>query len=261
MPDQFLLAIVFGLIVAAGSYYARFLTLSGSLATFALAVVVFGIGGWQWTVPILTFFVSSSILSKLGKKDKDQFDALFEKSSTRDWGQVAANGGVAGAIVVLSALFPVYDFYSMYLGAIAAVTADTWGTEIGLLSKGKTVSILTMKPVPQGTSGGVSEDGVLGGVAGAALIALSGYFWYPDLLTAFGVVLAGALGSALDSILGASLQGQYLCGVCGKTTERRVHCARPAQRTRGLAWMNNDVVNGICAAVGAAVVWLAEMLR
>ena len=256
MPGQFLLAIAFGLIVSAASYRARFLTLSGAIATFALAVIVFGIGGWQWTAPILTFFVSSSLLSKFGRKRKDQFSSMFEKSSTRNWGQVAANGGVPVILLVFSALFPVYDFYSLYLGAIAAVTADTWGTEIGLLSKGKTVSILTMKPVSQGTSGGVSEDGVLGGVAGAALIALSGYFWYPDLRTAFIIVLAGAVGSLIDSILGGTLQGQYQCGVCGKTAERKIHCTQLTQRSRGFVWMNNDVVNGVCAVVGAVVVWV-----
>lgn len=260
MPLQLLLAIAFGLIVAVVSYSLRFLTASGALATFLLAVVVFGLGGWQWTVPILTFFVCSSLWSKIGRSRKAEFELLFDKSGRRDWGQVLANGGVAGILVILSSLYPLYDLYPLYLGAIAAVTADTWGTEIGLLSKGTTVSVLTFKAVERGTSGGVSESGLLGGAAGAILIALSGYYWYVDDRTAMVIVIAGVFGSLADSILGATLQGQYRCGVCGKATERRVHCAQQTQRERGLDLITNDVVNGLCSIVGAATAWASTLL-
>jgi uncharacterized protein (TIGR00297 family) len=255
MPSQILLAIVLGLIVAVASYCLRFLTASGALATFLLAVVVFGLGGWQWTVPILTFFVSSSLWSKRGGSRKAQFELLFDKSSRRDSSQVVANGGAAAVLVLLSSIHPLYDLYPLYLGAIAAVTADTWGTEIGLLSKGATVSLLTLKPVDRGTSGGVSENGFLAGIAGAIVIALSGYFWYADDRTAIVVVIAGTLGSLADSILGGTIQGQYRCAVCGKLTERRRHCGQRTQPYRGLAVVTNDVVNGACSIVGAIAVW------
>jgi len=255
MPSQILLAIVLGLIVAVASYYLRFLTASGALATFLLAVVVFGLGGWQWTVPILMFFVSSSLWSKIGRNRKAQFELLFDKSIRRDWAQVVANGGAAGILVILSSFYPLYDLYPLYLGAIAAVTADTWGTEIGLLSKGATVSLLTLKPVDRGTSGGVSENGLLAGIAGAIVIALSGYFWYADDRTAIVVVIAGTLGSLVDSILGGTIQGQYRCAVCEKPTERKRHCSRAATCVRGFRWVNNDVVNLLCAVAGVAVVW------
>ncbi len=260
MPLQLLLAIAFGLIVAVASYYLRFLTASGALAAFLLAVVVFGIGGWQWTAPILTFFVSSSLWSKIGRGRKAEFDLLFDKSSTRDWGQVVANGGGAAILLILSSLYPLYDLYPLYLGAIAAVTADTWGTEIGLLSKGATISLPTFKPVDRGTSGGVSENGLLGGIAGAIVIALSGYYWYADDRTAIVVVIAGAVGSLADSILGGTIQGQYRCAVCGKLTERRLHCGQRSQRARGLALVTNDVVNGACSVVGAIAVWVLTLL-
>ena len=260
MLEQFLLGILFGIVIAVASYHMRFLDLSGAVATFILAVIIFGIGASAWTVPILAFFVSSSLLSRYGKRRKQQFELVFEKSSTRDWGQVAANGGVAGLLVLASAAFPVYDFYSLYLGAVAAVTADTWGTEIGLLTKGRTVSIVALRPVEKGSSGGVSEAGVMGGLAGAGLIALLGWFWYPDVHTAMIVVVAGGIGSAADSLLGATLQAQFECVVCGKRTERRYHCAQAAQRVGGIGWLNNDVVNLVCALAGAAGVWVLTIL-
>jgi uncharacterized protein (TIGR00297 family) len=168
---------------------------------------------------------------------------------------VAANGGVAGILVICSALSPYYDLYLIYLGAVAAVTADTWGTEIGLLSKGNTVSLLTWRTIEKGRSGGVSEAGVIGGIVGGGVIAASGYAWFADLRGAMAVVAAGAIGSLVDSLLGAALQVQYRCGVCGKITERMNHCGRPAERIRGLTWMNNDVVNAICSLTGAVAAW------
>jgi uncharacterized protein (TIGR00297 family) len=256
MPSQLLLGAFFAFVVAAGSYALRFLTLSGAIAALFLGVIVFGIGGWQWAVPILTFFLLSSLLSKYGRSRKEQYDAIFAKSRTRNWNQVAANGSVAGAMVLLSALRPACDFYPIYLGALAAVTADTWGTEIGVLTKRRTLSIQSMRPVSPGTSGGISEIGTLAGAIGAAFIALSGYAWYSDLKTVFVVLVAGMAGSFIDSVFGATLQVQYRCEVCGKQTERSVHCGRHTARVSGVAWINNDFVNLICSLVGALTAWI-----
>ena len=172
MTSQLLLGAFFAFIVAVGSYVFRFLTLSGTIATFLLGAIVFGIGGWQWAVPILTFFLLSSVLSRYGRSRKKQFDTLFGKSYTRDWAQVASNGGLAGTLVLLSILFPIYDFYPIFLGVLAAVTADTWGTEIGVLTKGRTLSVLSMQPVSPGTSGGISQTGIFRTSEGSRSMAM-----------------------------------------------------------------------------------------
>jgi len=253
MPSQLLLGAFFACIIAAGSYAYRFLTLSGAIATLSLGVIVFGIGGWQWAVPILTFFLLSSLLSKYGRSRKEQYDAIFGKSYTRDWGQVAANGGIPGVIVLLSAFFPIYDFYPFYLGALAAVTADTWGTEIGILTRGRTLSVVSLQPVSPGTSGGISQNGTIAGAIGAVVIALSGYAWFLDLKTALVILLAGMAGSLIDSIVGATLQVQFRCEVCGKQTERKVHCGRQTTKLAGVSWIDNDIVNFFCSLVGALI--------
>ena len=255
MADRFLTAALFGLIVAVSAFLARFLTRSGAIATSLLALIIYDVGGWQWAVPIVTFFVLSSLLSKYGRPRKKAFDHVFEKSSTRDWGQVVANGGVAGLVAILSGLYPLYDFYPIYLGALAAVTADTWGTEIGVLAKGKTVSILSFKPVEPGTSGGISEYGTVGGAIGAAVVALSGYPWYTELRTTLIVIGGGVVGSFVDSLMGATVQAQFRCGVCGKITERKLHCGSATELYHGTRWIGNDVINGVCALVGAVVAW------
>ena len=256
MNGQYLMAALFGALVAVASYSARFLTWTGSVATFILAFVIYGTGGWQWTVPIVVFFVLSSLLWKYGKSRKIKFEQSFEKSDTRDWGQVFANGGVAGLVALAAGLLPQYDFYPIYLGALAAVTADTWGTELGVLAGGRTYSVVTLQPVEAGTSGGVSEAGTIAGACGALVIAFAGYPWYTEMRTAVLVVTGGIAGSLVDSLLGGTLQSQFRCTACGSNSERRTHCDQPTILVRGLSWIGNDVVNVCCSLTGAATVWL-----
>jgi uncharacterized protein (TIGR00297 family) len=248
--EQFQYGILLSLGIAFLSYYFRFLSISGSAATILLASTIFGIGGWKWTIPILVFFIFSSILSKIGKGKKQHIEHIFEKSSTRDWGQVAANGGIAGLIVLLQYFFQDFNFYPYYIGAIAAVTADTWGTEIGIWFQWKTVSISCLKIVEPGTNGGVSLIGFLGGVLGAFIVAISSVYWLESRLVLIAVY-AGFFGSLVDSWLGGTLQATYRCTKCNKITERQIHCVAKTEFYKGIQWCNNDVVNWICAFSGA----------
>lgn len=255
-PQQYTVGIGLSLFIAVVSFYARFLTASGAVATFLFASLIFGIGGWRWTVPILTFFVLSSLLSRIGRSRKREFEDVFEKSGHRDHGQVAANGGVAGMVALLAFIFPSRDLYPLYLGAVAAVTADTWGTEIGLLARGRTFLITSWEAVAPGTNGGVTIIGLLGGLAGATVIAASASLWGIDWKTGALIAAGGFAGSIVDSILGATIQARFQCRVCGKGTERDQHCSQPTKRIGGVGWLRNDAVNWLCALSGAVVMML-----
>ena len=254
-----------GLVIGVASYRAGFLTVSGSVATFLLASTIYGLGGWKWTVPILAFFVLSSLLSKTGKARKQELSDLFEKGSTRDAGQVFANGGIAGLLAVAAFAFPGWDLYPVYLASVAGVTADTWGTEIGVMARGKTYLITSWKRVAPGVNGGVSVAGLIGGLVGSAVVVSIAAVWLSSFRAALFACCAGFLGSVVDSLLGATLQATYRCSVCGKVTEKRVHCREPAEiaasgssphLVRGLGWMNNDAVNWFCALSSALVALL-----
>lgn len=260
-------ALIAAAIVSLISYFARFLTLSGAAATFLLAVPIYGLGGWRWTVPILTFFISSSLLSRVKADRKKELSSMFAKSSRRDAGQVAANGGIAGLLVLIWWYSGQEIFYLVYLGAICAVTADTWSTELGILSGKEPRLITNFAVVPRGTSGAVTALGTLAGLLGCVLIFFSGLAWY-DLISAevgsrvslFVLLLfSGTLANLVDSLLGATLQAQYGCAGCGKITERRTHCrGAPTIVVRGRRWITNDVLNFLCSAVGAAVAFMAS---
>jgi uncharacterized membrane protein len=67
------------------------------------------------------------------------------------------------------------------------------------------------------------------------------------------ITFAGLVGSLLDSILGATIQGIYRCPQCDKETERHpVHlCGSETTLIRGWRWLNNDLVNFIASVSGA----------
>ncbi len=266
---------VLGALVAGVSYRQHLLSLSGAVATFLLAIIVYGTGGLMYTLPIVAFFLLSSALSRLGRHRKRAFDGVFEKSSTRDAMQVIANGGIAGLIVVLAYIVPWDGWYPLYLASLAAATADTWSTELGVLARGRPRSILTLRPVPPGTSGGVSLAGTVGGALGAAVVSAIGLASArigdvsnfmadvsnfmadasgitPHAMQALLLLTAcGLVGSLVDSILGATVQAQYSCGFCGAQTEQRTHCHLPTTLQRGHRAMTNDIVNIACTLAGA----------
>lgn len=243
--NNFLLGMALAGAVAIVSYKMKLLTSDGSVAVFLLASFIFGFGGWQWSVPILVFFFTSSFLSKVKKKARADVEQFFEKSSKRDFMQVLANGGIGGALVIANAIYPYEKFYLIYMVSLSVVCADTWATEIGTLRNAHTYNILTFKPIEQGMSGGVSLRGSLGALLGAVVIAISGAYWIDNNLTFYFVLIiaSGFAGNYIDSIYGASLQLQYQCGECGKLTERKIHCGRDTAKYRGINRLNNDAVN------------------
>jgi len=264
----FTFGIGLALLVAVVSYYFHFLSGSGAVATFLLGAIVFGTGRWEFSLPILLFFLLSSLLSKIGRKWKQKFADSFQKGGRRDLGQVLANGGVAGVIMLLWNYFPDDVWYFAFVGSIAAVTADTWATEIGVFSKISPRDILTFKQVPPGTSGGVTFLGLAGGLLGSCIIVLTGSFvtrrydFITPAVALFAFIVgAGLLGSIVDSIIGATVQAQYRCPSCGKITEKREHCqGNPTTLVSGYRLIDNDMVNGICALSGAVISGIAYKL-
>ncbi|MCZ6776253.1 MAG: DUF92 domain-containing protein [Ignavibacteria bacterium] len=134
MTEQALLGVFYAAIISIISFAVRFLTLGGAVSQFVLGSIVLGLGGWQWTVPMLAFFLFSSLLSILGKPNKIRAASVYEKSYCRDGSQVFANGGVGGLIALLWYLLQDDFWFIAYLGSIGAAAADTWETEIAFVS-------------------------------------------------------------------------------------------------------------------------------
>jgi len=244
--SDFGLAFLLAFLISAFSIKMKFLDFGGSAVTFFLALFIFGIGGWKWTIPILTFFILSSLLSKLADKvNGETTQQIFEKGSKRDYKQVLANGGVPLLVCILSVIIPLnIDWYLIYLLAVSISTADTWSTEFGTLFARNVYMITSFKKVEAGISGGISVIGTVGGIIGSIVIVLSGLL-FVQLTTnqVFWIVLFAFGGNFVDSLLGASLQVIYKCSKCGKLTEKKTHCNMETNYFKGIKFIDNDVVN------------------
>ncbi len=259
---RLLLGAALAFAAAFGSYCFKLLTRSGALAAFVLGFVVFGLGGWQWALVLIAFFVSSSFWSLVFRKKKKAAEQMYAKGGRRDAGQVLANGGLAGSFVLLQFFLP--DSALCWLGfcaALAAANADTWATELGVLNRRKPLLITNGKAVEPGTSGAISLVGTLASAAGAAFIAILGCLLHPTgietgsaLACLLILLLAGMFGSLVDSALGATLQAIYYCSNCQKETEKHpLHdCGSETRLLRGKKWMTNDLVNFCCTLSASA---------
>jgi len=231
-------------IVAILSYRFHFLNLGGSMMAFLMGSIIFSFGGWTYTFPILVFFISSSILSKIGKTKKKLLEVSYQKSGARDFYQVLANGGLAIVIVLIAYFSGNKSIYYIYIASLAAATADTWGTELGIFSKLKPILITNLKPVPPGTSGAISFLGSVSALFGSFIIVLTGSLVYNvNPYQMIVVSFIGYSGSLIDSILGATIQGQFKCNTCGIITERKSHCQTKTLLQKGNSQVNNDLVN------------------
>jgi uncharacterized membrane protein len=107
----------------------------------------------------------------------------------------------------------------------AAVAADTFSSELGILSKSRPrlITSWNLRQVPPGTNGGVTFGGIMAGVLGSLIIvtasmafipfcppssSVSGGGWTFSQRIRFTIAMTlwGALGSILDSFLGGWLQ-------------------------------------------------------
>ena len=247
------------------AYRAKSLSRDGAFAAALMGTIIFGLGGWQWAVLLLAFFVTSSALTHIFKNRKKDLDEKYSKGGQRDAGQVFSNGGLAALIVLFHAFYPqTFWAWPVFAGTLAAVNADTWATELGVLNPNPPRLLTDLrKRVERGTSGGVSLYGTIAALFGAALIGyLAAVLFTTDRLAIFILVtLAGLLGSLFDSLLGGTVQAIYFCPTDQKETEKHpLHtCGTPTIQIRGWKWLNNDLVNVGCSC--SAVVFIGLLMH
>src|ERR1044071_8228849 len=261
---QILYGFVLAIIVAYLAYRAHSLDKSGAFAAALVGTVIFGLGGGQWAILLLLFFITSSGLSRAFKKRKQGLNEKFSKGSERDAGQVFGNGGLATLFAAVHAFYPVSLLpWVGFAASLAAVNADTWATELGVLNPAPPRMITDLrKRVEKGTSGGISLGGTLASLLGAAIIAVPAA-WFTDHWLLFPLItVAGLAGSLFDSFLGGTVQAMYFCPTDQKETEKHpLHtCGTETIHIRGWTWLDNDWVNFACSAFAALAALLVIAL-
>lgn len=263
--------------VSAAAWRAGALTKSGALSATAVGALVLWAGGLAWAVLLLVFFVSGSALTRWRRRRREL--ASGSRSGGRDAYQVLANGGVAALAAAMRLVTDAQGAASattagpaagawvwdaLVAGSLAAMMADTWATEVGLLSGARPVLLVGWRPVEPGRSGAVSAPGTLAGLAGAAVLAGLSLAARGSTALAAGALAGGMTGLLADSLLGATLQGRWRCVRCGACVEvprrHRRRCLGPVVQESGLAWLDNDAVNAVASLTGGVVAALAAGL-
>jgi uncharacterized protein (TIGR00297 family) len=258
--------LLIGLILASSiavlAYKHGSLSFSGGVGATIVGTLIFAMGGLTWAVLLIAFFVTSSALSHYHARAKEPLAEKFQKGHRRDLGQVLANGGLGALLALAYAFSPQPIVFAAFVGAMATVNADTWATELGVLSKAAPRLITSGRVVAVGTSGGVTWLGTLVALSGAFLIGVLAWIFasftdYASHITptlVFIAAVAGLLGSLFDSLLGATVQAIYYCDFDQKETESAIHrCGHPNRLIRGWRWLDNDWVNFLASIVGCMV--------
>lgn len=191
------------------SYALRALDLLGAVASFFLGLEVALLGGVAWLAVMTAFPILGVLATRVGHRAKQELRVVESQGGERGVGNVLGNG-LAGALVALALLLdpivPPQAAALAFATAIAAVTADTLASELGVLARSARTILPPFAPAAPGTNGAVSILGQAAAALGASTIALASA-WLLDLgALAWVAALFGFLGCQVDSVLGATLE-------------------------------------------------------
>lgn len=246
-------------ILAAGAVYsiaAGKLTVPAALTGVALALCVYGGGGFTGMAMMTSFFIVGSAATSWKFRWKQQQGLAESEKGKRKAMQVVANAGVAAIAGLLFFLTPKAEgcfvsapggmfafigrlspslglplLWVMMAAAFAAATADTLSSELGNIYGRKYYNILSLRRDQRGLNGVISLEGTLCGLAGSLLIGIIAAAGFGGGLPIVLIVaLTGTIGNLTDSILGGTL-------------ERK-------------GWIGNNTVNFLNTAVAALSVLL-----
>ncbi|RLN50409.1 hypothetical protein BBJ29_000933 [Phytophthora kernoviae] len=246
------------------------LDVSGAIAASFVGFLTLS-SSYRFGVLLLGFYFSGSKLTKVRSSVKQQLDANYKPGGQRSAGQVLACSLLATFIAVYTFLqfgdddVPI-DFtaakahsylLASYIGHYACCAADTWASELGVLSQSKPRLITTLRRVPPGTNGAVS-------VLGLAVSALGGTFigvlYYAGSLLSGSAqaqvitlgAVTGLFGSVFDSVLGATVQATYFDRASRKICDESA-VGGDVEHVCGVDLLSNEQVNVVSVLVTTAI--------
>ena len=240
-----------GTVLAGIALKKKALTAPGTILAWSLCLLITYTGGAAaFTILAVTFLLT--ILADRYAGRRADPGMVRRKSGTRDATRVFCNVGTGAAAILFMLISGKRFWFTVYAAVMAETFADSLASKIGPLSNNEPIDICTLKRVSRGLSGGITLAGSLMEFAGAFIIALI-YLLF-EVLTpqpalhqsamAAGIILfSGFAGAMFDSVLGSKLQVKYICPICGRITEREMHCGITTAHLSGSRAINNDTVN------------------
>jgi uncharacterized protein (TIGR00297 family) len=208
----------------------KLLTPAGLLHAWVLGVLIWGTLGWQGYIVVMFYFLVGSSVTRIGMAQKEA-EGIAEKRSGARGPENVWGSALTGALCAVGTLIVGSPYRELlllgYVASFCTKLSDTTASEVGKAYGKRTFLITTLQPVARGTEGAVSLEGTLAGIVASAAIAFVG--WGVGLMNLAGILfclVAAFIATNLESLIGATLQGQF-------------------------DWMTNEVVNVINTLLGA----------
>ncbi len=225
-------ALAVNVLVAWLGLHAATVTRAGAVTGALIGTLIFVTAGWAGWMLLLATFLIASASSRLGWQRKTLLGIAEERGGRRGPGNAIANTGFAAIAASMSAFTDARDPALLAcVAALAAGGSDTVASEIGKAWGSRTYLVTTLRTVRPGTTGGVSLEGTVAGIAGALILAIIAFTLGLIPGAQLAPVVAGAtIGAFAESALGATLEDSGI--------------------------LNNDLLNFLNTAIAAAAALL-----
>lgn len=224
-PAKALQVLAVGL-VGVITYRKDMLNAAGAFTAVAMGSLIVLFTNFYWLLLLFALLGLGSAATRWKFKEKSAGKVSEKAGGRRSTRNVIANGATPAVLAVAAPFIAAYEPWGpqvagvTYVSAIAVAASDTFASEFGSLAK-RVRMITTFKLVPAGVDGGVSWQGQLAALAGGFIISGLGALFLGVLtpgelrmpITPFTLVLPtlmGFLGCQVDSVLGATLEGEGL---------------------------------------------------
>ena len=228
MHDRLPLAIGVNLVFAWAAWRTHAVTRSGAIVGWLIGTTMWLTTGPRgWTMLAVTF-LAAAVTTRMGIRRKILLGIAEARGGRRGPGNAIANTSLAAWAGLISCGLP--DPTLARIALVAALTtaaSDTVASEIGKAWGRRTWLITSMRRVPPGTSGALSLEGTVAGVASAAALAgIGAALGLVPVTTCVAIAMAAVFAALVESVLGATLEGPGL--------------------------LNNDALNFVNTGLGAA---------
>jgi uncharacterized protein (TIGR00297 family) len=209
------LAVIIAFTFGYFSYRFKTADVSGLFSGALVGVVLIVFADVRWFLVMLVFFILGAVSTRWKYEYKLRMGVEQSHGGARGYLNVFANGSVALAAAVLWGVTQNTIFLALFVGSVASAAADTMASEIGVCG-GRPYLITTFQKVPTGTNGGVTLLGEGISLIGAVIVSLSAYLMGVITLPVAGFcILAGFVGTNIDSVVGAILENRGYIGNAG----------------------------------------------
>lgn len=232
VPDitTIIMIVIISLLISMIAFKKKVLDQGGSVLAFLICFISGTLGHLTWLLLLLIFVGSSFLSTRFAIVYKKALGVEESDEGTRGASNVISNGIVPALIAVVYSLGFLEPEQALvaFTTSVAAATADTMASEIGVLSPSPVLITNPTQRVEPGTDGGVSFEGTLASLLSAISISMLSFAsfvllieenhpFYLSFEVNFLYISAffGFLGSIIDSLLGATLEKQGILGNSG----------------------------------------------